>query len=191
MKILTNLLAVLSLVLALVVANHDQSQTTARPTMTFLWPESPTLNKALGTIVGRNVRVVCYRDPGAWDVRVRSAGFPGGAYIDALTYLGAAETEVAPQRCRALYYALRVGASAANPAPLGYAVNVLSHEAAHLRGIKDEAVAEACGRKLIANMTNLAFGVKYRTPLMRRIVNFGLSWTLVKPPAYQGGTCDR
>lgn len=183
------LLTFLSLFVASVVAHHEQSHPTARPSVMFLWPESPKLNGALSQIVGRNVRVRCYRDEAAWDVRVRSAGYPGGRVVDALTYRGSSETEVAPQRCRALYYALRVGAARANVTPLGFAVNVLSHEGAHLRGIEDEATAEACGRRRIANITNLAFGVKYRTDLMRRVVNAGLALTAYKPPTYQGGTC--
>lgn len=155
----------------------------------FLWPESPKLNGALSAAAGREVRVRCYRDDTAWDVRVRSAGYPGGSVVDALTYRGSSETEVAPRRCRALFYALRVGAAKANLAPLGFAVNVLSHEAAHLRGIEDEATAEACGRKTIALVTNRAFGVRYSTALMRRIVNEGLYFTRFKPANYQGGTC--
>lgn len=189
MKTLTLILASLSLFVSLVVAKHEQSHPTARPSIMFLWPESPKLNGALSTVVGRSVRVRCYRDDTAWDVRVRSAGYPGGQFVDALTFRGSSETEVAPQRCRALYYALRVGAARANLTPLGYAVNVLSHESSHLRGIEDEATAEACGRKRIANFTNLAFGVKYRTTLMRRIVNTGLTYTIFKPSIYQGGTC--
>lgn len=191
MKTLTLILASLSLFVASVVAHHEQNRPTARPSIMFLWPESPKLNGALSTIVGRSVRVRCYRDDTAWDVRVRTAGFPGGAYVDALTFRGGSETEVAPRRCRALYYALRVGAAGANVVPLGYAVNVLSHEGSHLRGIENEATAEACGRKRIANLTNLAFGVRYRTDLMRRIVNAGYELTRFKPVNYQGGTCDR
>lgn len=178
----------LSLFVIHVVAHHEQSTATS-PSVMFLWPESPKLNGALGAVAGRDARVRCYRDELAWDVRVRSAGFPGGATVDALTYRGSSETEVAPRRCRTLYYALRVGAAKANLAPLGWAVNVLSHEAAHLRGIEDEATAEACGRKTLALVINRAFAVRYRTTLMRRIVNEGLRFTAFKPANYRGGTC--
>lgn len=189
MKTVALIFTSLSLFVASVVAHPEQSRQTARPSIMFLWPESPKLNGALSQIVGRNVRVRCYRDEAAWDVRVRSAGYPGGRVVDALTYRGSSETEVAPHRCRALYYALRVGAARVNTTPLGFAVNVLSHESAHMRGIEDEATAEACGRRRIANVTNLAFGVRYRTPLMRQIVNAGLTYTTFKPANYQGGTC--
>lgn len=189
MKTIALIFASLSLFVASVVAHHDQSHPTARPSIMFLWPESPKLNGALSQIVGRSVRVRCYRDDLAWDVRVTSAGYPSGGLVDALTFKGSSETEVSPRRCRALYYALRVGAARANVTPLGFAVNVLSHEAQHLRGIENEATAEACGRKRIANLTNLAFGVRYRTDLMRRIVNAGYLLTGYKPPIYQGGSC--
>lgn len=156
------------------------------------FPSNGKLNRAESVLAGHPSTVWCSSTAYEWDTLVRAEGFPGGgSSVDAFVRASnLSEVLSGPSVCRTTYYALRVGQAKVRLPPLGRAINVLTHEAQHLRGIRAEDTAEACAKLRFATMANVLLGVKYYSVRMRAIVNSALYYSSLKAPKYQGGRCS-
>lgn len=110
-----------------------------------------TLTRAVEIVSGKTgVDVSCEPDQAAWEREVIPLG--GNAFTSGYAWIGGARARFAPWVCRSF-----------SPGALGYgaALNVAAHEAAHLRGIRDEATASCWGLLWPADLARQLSGIEF------------------------------
>lgn len=110
-----------------------------------------------------------------WLALLAANGQPATA--SGLTWVTAGRVRLAPWVCRAL-------ADGASSPALGAALNIVAHESAHLRGIRDEATAACWGLAWAADLARQFYGIEFFTPASRRVMESAVAVHRLLPPLY-------
>lgn len=150
------MLAVLSTVLALVPAGFT---------------ENATLNARAAYVAGKPVHAYCTNDGTAWQNFVTSSGdtMPAGETFGVTPTVGGTETYLAPQTCAPIRARMR-GRKPSSLAALGGALDILTHEAIHLRGSSDEGQTECAAIRTLPAFLVARWGFRKNSPAFREVM---------------------
>ena len=122
------------------------------------WP-SATLDQIASEVAGKGVAVYCEDDQRPWDqFSYSNLGIPG-AWLDGFAPIGGTVVYISPHQCERLHMGLELGYRDAGLAYVTSSIFTLAHEAAHSRGIANEAQAECFSMPLVVPLAVRYFRV--------------------------------
>lgn len=141
----------------------------------------------------RDSATTCAATESEWEKSLVDAGFPPndqGVYHFAFSYPLAGTVYYSPYVCVGIRKGLVANYRRLNPLRVAWAVDVLVHEAMHVRlSSANEQQAEACAAKYLAYALNRLYKIKYRTPEMRLLTLLALAKRRTLQPHYLNGRC--
>lgn len=141
----------------------------------------------------RPAATACAATEDEWAQTLMNAGLQGHSdsnYYYGFSYPQRSDVYYAPRVCVGLRRGLNATYRRSNPGRVAWAVNVVVHEAMHVRLIShNEATTEACAAKYLPVALNRLYRIKYHTAEMRLLTGRALTMRRQMPAAYQGGRC--
>jgi hypothetical protein len=129
-------------------------------------------------VAGKPVNLRCVTSPMQWNSLVKRY-FPNfrGTHVHAFAIVGGTEIRTAGWVCKALN-----GPVSEN---LGPALNVIAHEAAHVRGIRSEAEASCWGLMWVAHLAWEFYGIEFDSLASKTLLAASREYHLNTPKQYQ------
>ncbi len=195
-------LTVLSTAIALLALGATGSAVAAPTTLPSGTPKSTAsqsvilsadqITKEADFLSGRALTVTCGTSAASWAQSLQAVALPAinGAEFYGFSVIAAGEMHLSPYVCEGLRLGANRRSRDLNELQVGWSVDVLVHESAHLgRFTNDEAVAEACARAGLPGELHRLYGLGYHTAEMSALTLAATWFRRSQDASYQGGAC--
>jgi hypothetical protein len=142
-------------------------------------PPEDKIDQMASLVAGKPVDARCYTDSTEWATVQAEYNFTYGDQLYGFAFSPSEEIWLGPKVCQYLMLGI----------PNGGALMILAHEAAHARGVSDEAWANCWGRAWVADLARRYYGIRFFTKAWRKLEREAAAMSATNPPEYRAYGC--